>query len=469
MTTRVQSALASGIPIVDAWVRHDQRVRSAVTSAVTVVDAYVRHGFYIWRMGPIGVSLQAHFVIFPTGGMSTNIPLDEFLGDGQPLPAYLHAITVQDAYTIAGIDISRRITVTITSERRTPSIDTDQDLNRGWEQHSRAMIITVDGLPPLFLPGPNNASNVQTDNSEPYVYEPPDPDYSGSGGSGLAGWIIDVARAMQADSGVGATLRFEDPLHQHIFADVSSGIPVVDAWVRHDMRVRAAITSGVPVVTGAVYYEQRVRAAVTSGVPVMLVQPFLVRTRIADRIISIDDRLNLLISEWQGHERINDLLRGHYELIDRELVAPLVRLEDMRHIDVAEGVWLDYIGRRLGFERPDVNADVVRFGFDNSDGAGFDQAPFQSSQVLRPLEPATDAMYRLCLKVWAGTILSDGTISDMTTAVRRAFPRAYYMDANTWSLTLVTGSATPAEISARAALTQRDAWPRPAGIMLTVS
>ena len=49
-------------------------------------------------------------------------------------------------------------------------------------------------------------------------------------------------------------------------------------------------------------------------------------TRIVDRVLSVDDRLDLLISQYRDHDQINGLLRGIYELADEKLLVPLRRL-----------------------------------------------------------------------------------------------------------------------------------------------
>ena len=199
------------------------------------------------------------------------------------------------------------------------------------------------------------------------------------------------------------------------------------------------------------------------------------RARVSNRIIRLSDRLDLLISQWVPNEKINDLLRRHYELIDDEFVHTLIVMEDMRELQTAFGVWLDYIGRRLGMDRPrtdQLRAESPRIGFDGVTLArGFDQAPFQTvNNLYIPQVPVGDEVYRLMLRVWSGTLLTDGTIPDMNTAVQRAFTRAYYTDTGTANeLALTTNSVTVFETAARDLLTDLDAWPRPAGVQLTVA
>ena len=139
-------------------------------------------------------------------------------------------------------------------------------------------------------------------------------------------------------------------------------------------------------------------------------------------------------------------------------------------MDGAEGVWLDYIGRRLGFPRPRTDlTGITRFGFSGGDGVGFDQAPFATAFGYIPQVGHSDAVYRLCLRVWIGVILGNGTIDDMNQAVRQVFPAAYYLDNDDGTLDLVTGATSAVAVAARDVLVDHDAFPRPAGIALTVT
>ena len=158
-----------------------------------------------------------------------------------------------------------------------------------------------------------------------------------------------------------------------------------------------------------------------------------------------------------------------YEVMDEELVKALRDLEEMRSWDTAQGVWLDYIGRRLGMTRPRINAVITRFGFDGGDGVGFNQAPFATVSGFVPQVAVTDDIYLACLKVWAGTIMTSGCILDMNAAVRRSFPAAYYTDGGDSTTALVTGATAMRDTTARDILTTLDAWPRPAGVGLTVT
>ena len=92
---------------------------------------------------------------------------------------------------------------------------------------------------------------------------------------------------------------------------------------------------------------------------------------------------------------------GLLDLIQTELVEPLAALEDQRNLDLAAGVFLDHIGSRLGRNRPNIGMTIetVFFGFEGSDGVGFDQAPFRSSlSELVAREAVGDLTYRAILR-----------------------------------------------------------------------
>ena len=191
------------------------------------------------------------------------------------------------------------------------------------------------------------------------------------------------------------------------------------------------------------------------------------RVRITDGIATADEAVALLLSQWRESTKMAALTRELVGVVHRRLVEPLQTLEDMRNIDLAEGVWLDYIGERLGFPRPYVSTPGVEyFDLAPSSGVGFDQAPFRSTLVdVFNLTPVVDGVYRDCLRVWAGNLLHDGTIPVMNQAVRRVFPAAYYTDGLDGTLTLTI--ATTLTVS-KQVMTDFDVYPRPAGIALTV-
>ena len=61
---------------------------------------------------------------------------------------------------------------------------------------------------------------------------------------------------------------------------------------------------------------------------------------------------NLRVSQLDGAPRLQALIREVLGVVDDALTQPLARLETYLRIETAEGVWLDYIGERLGLFRP---------------------------------------------------------------------------------------------------------------------
>ena len=56
----------------------------------------------------------------------------------------------------------------------------------------------------------------------------------------------------------------------------------------------------------------------------------------------------MLIQQWRRVPRMQALMEALLEVVDVHLVKPLVDMERTTMIGTAEGVWLDYIGERLG-------------------------------------------------------------------------------------------------------------------------
>ena len=72
-----------------------------------------------------------------------------------------------------------------------------------------------------------------------------------------------------------------------------------------------------------------------------------------------------IVSQWLSEDtpRLRALIRALDRVVDQLLAEPLRALTRQTRINTAEGVWLDYIGERLGRARPSVAAQDLRFGF----------------------------------------------------------------------------------------------------------
>ena len=84
---------------------------------------------------------------------------------------------------------------------------------------------------------------------------------------------------------------------------------------------------------------------------------------IAQRI-DADAIARLLVSQWADALRLQALVRGLLGLVNELLVRPLAQVELQAGIDSARGVGLDWIGERLGLQRPGVlDTSFDQFGF----------------------------------------------------------------------------------------------------------
>ena len=187
----------------------------------------------------------------------------------------------------------------------------------------------------------------------------------------------------------------------------------------------------------------------------------------AARILDTPGALSLLLSQYQENVPFIGLMRGKLELIREQLSDPLARIETFAGFDKAIGVYVDYIGERLGLPRPAIvgsAADYPVFGFSGSDGVGFGQGRLTSANPLvGPRVPQGDSEYKRLLLLKAGGMFCDMTIPGMNAAVRLAFTSAYYRD-GAGAITLYTRESDQVTDLA----TLLELWPRPVGVGLTI-
>ena len=171
----------------------------------------------------------------------------------------------------------------------------------------------------------------------------------------------------------------------------------------------------------------------------------------------------LLIHQWRESARMQGLTQALLDVVDRHIVQPLVELEGQTRLDSADGIWLDYIGERLGLGRPATDAtDYAFFGFDGSSGVGFGQGPLVSAiEALSPRVPAGDDYYRRLLTMRAVMLLGDGSVASMEEAIGHLFPGAEYQDNLDMTATLL---GVPADDNLRTVVESTDAWPSVAGV-----
>ena len=178
--------------------------------------------------------------------------------------------------------------------------------------------------------------------------------------------------------------------------------------------------------------------------------------------MAIEATSDLLIGQWVDSPRLRAAIDAVLDAVCDGVIESFERLDLMRQIDSAEGVWLDYIGIRLGYSRPSTvdPASDQRFGFDSA-GVGFDQGPFRGDVANDASFPLADEIYRDFLQARAVLVLGDGTYQTFAKAVRQIDPAAAIQDRRDMTVRIVTGRRAHLELA-----DQTGALPRNAGVLL---
>ena len=113
--------------------------------------------------------------------------------------------------------------------------------------------------------------------------------------------------------------------------------------------------------------------------------------------MALEATSDLVIGQWVDSPRLRAAIEAPIDAIREEVLPAFDRLTLMRHIDTAEGVWLDYLGVRVGIRRPattDPSADL-RFGFTGpTQSRGFDTVPFSGDAANAAVYPLPDGVFQ---------------------------------------------------------------------------
>ena len=138
--------------------------------------------------------------------------------------------------------------------------------------------------------------------------------------------------------------------------------------------------------------------------------------------ITPDQFYELLISQWDT-PNMRLWLGIYINTIFSRLIDPTVRLNFERHMDRAEGVRLDWIGKRLGFNRPLSTAVPSHaFGFEGTGRDGFNRGNWASASSLFGKASADDIVYRRLLRLRGRGLLFDGTAGSMDAVMQACWP-----------------------------------------------
>lgn len=171
---------------------------------------------------------------------------------------------------------------------------------------------------------------------------------------------------------------------------------------------------------------------------------------------------DLLIGQWRNSENLKAAIQIYLDVIRTEIHEPRQRMRAMRLIDSAEGVWLDYLGVRLGIRRPYTSeiGDDPRWGFDAA-GVGFDLAPFRGAAINDAVFALPDVAYKRFVKARAITVLSDGSFGAFEAAAAEIDANASVSDRLNMTLWVVTDNRWQFELA-----DQIRALPRTAGVRI---
>ena len=139
--------------------------------------------------------------------------------------------------------------------------------------------------------------------------------------------------------------------------------------------------------------------------------------------MELEASTELLAGQWQRSERLLAAVDAPLAAIREGVIPAFDALELMRHIDTAEGAWLDWLGTRVGLDRPSIEGDTTadRFGFEGA-GQGFDRVPFHGRRNLDPLVPLPDSIYRRFIRARGVLIFGLGTFQEFHVACRHIDP-----------------------------------------------
>ena len=183
--------------------------------------------------------------------------------------------------------------------------------------------------------------------------------------------------------------------------------------------------------------------------------------------MNLEASTELLAQQWQNSPKLMAAIDAPLETIRESVLPPFDTLDRMRTIENAEGVWLDFLGRKLGIDRPtiSVSATSARFGFEGATRAtGFDRAPFHGSREEDPIVPLPDALFRRLVRARGVVVRFDGSIQMFVRACRHIDPSCSVVDNRDMTVTIVTDEQDFFELAESAG-----ALPRTAGVGIIYS
>ena len=179
----------------------------------------------------------------------------------------------------------------------------------------------------------------------------------------------------------------------------------------------------------------------------------------------LDASTDLLIGQWQSSPRLLSAISAPVGVVAQDAMPAFDALLQQWQIASAQGIWLDFLGLRLGIRRPDVHLPAVdnRFGFDSA-GNPFDTQPFLGVSESDALYAMPDAQYRRIVLARGLTVTGPATFGRFRRAALILDPSATVTDNRNMTVTVRTTMQTLFEAADRLG-----ALPRPATVELIYS
>lgn len=141
------------------------------------------------------------------------------------------------------------------------------------------------------------------------------------------------------------------------------------------------------------------------------------------RIDTVQNGVDLLITEWRDKPVVIGLLKAYLAAIDQIEKSSIQLLED-RALDTAVGVHLDNLGLIIGQPRYVENGSYAEyFGFEGQPNAvTFGAGEFyEVGEAIYESKELDDELYRLYLKARAGSNAAFGTATDLSNFFKNLF------------------------------------------------
>ena len=181
----------------------------------------------------------------------------------------------------------------------------------------------------------------------------------------------------------------------------------------------------------------------------------------------VAERINLLISQWRDTP-LEDVLKGILNVMDQNLENPVGEFPRFTAVDTAEGRWLDWIGERMGLDRPQRLRSGERFfgfGPERDSARPFDQAPFfTEDDRLLGYVGVSDDEYRPLVKARIVSMFGNGSLPDIRSAATHIYDRDLLVREGRLAVT-VDGSHSVNDYSVVSDDTMRKVLGIPLGIM----